>query len=108
MGDQPGHAVVSKEVVVWDQPGGPHATCIGTLPRQTQVEILEMAPASSRTVLTHGRIDEPIAGWISVHSGHISAGAFLVTLHTSANEHGCSKCLFYNMAGDELGSLDLD
>ena len=100
--------VTSKEVVVWDQPGGPHATRIGTLPRETHVEILEIMPASSQTVLTHGRIGDPIAGWISVHSGHIRAGAFVVTLHASTNEQGCSKCLCYNMAGDELASLDLD
>merc|ERR1711879_360206 len=83
---EPGHAVASQELVVWDHLGGSDARRIGTIPRKTQIEILEVVPASSRTVLTHGRIDAPIAGWICIHSYHVSGGAFVVALHASAKE----------------------
>eukprot|EP00931_Biecheleriopsis_adriatica_P079775 TRINITY_DN53122_c0_g1_i1.p1 TRINITY_DN53122_c0_g1~~TRINITY_DN53122_c0_g1_i1.p1 ORF type:complete len:366 (-),score=37.16 TRINITY_DN53122_c0_g1_i1:35-1132(-) len=106
--DQPGQAVANKDVTIWDEPGGANARRIGTLPRETCVNVLELMPASSCTALTHGRINEPIAGWISVHSGQMRRGTFVVTLRAGAGEHGCKNVTCYNMAGDELASFDCD
>jgi len=113
--DGPGQVRTSKDVLVWDQPGG--SRCMGVVQPEIYLDILEVdkltrlfspnLTTSSPSALTYGRIDEPIAGWIAMHCSQVRGGTFVVTLRPGAHEQGRGKVLCYNMAGEEIASLDL-